>query len=150
MGMDVAAESGGKKRKKRGARPAMNVTPLVDVVLVLLIVLMITMPAIVSQDLLNERQLDISLPEASAAAPLIAQPKEIVINVDRQGAYTVLAKPHTKADLLMLLKQAEANNPGRTAVLIRADLAVLASITLSYSKISSVASAARQARALPV
>jgi biopolymer transport protein ExbD len=61
------------------------------------------------------------LPEASAAVPLVSQPKEIVINVDREGGYTVRSKPHTKADLFSLMKQAEANNPGRASILIRAD-----------------------------
>ncbi|TFH29407.1 MAG: biopolymer transporter ExbD [Myxococcales bacterium] len=40
MGMNVGAHGG----KKRGARPEMNVTPLVDVVLVLLIIFMVIMP----------------------------------------------------------------------------------------------------------
>jgi len=41
MGMNVGAPSAGKKTN---ARPEMNVTPLVDVVLVLLIIFMVIMP----------------------------------------------------------------------------------------------------------
>ena len=42
MGMHVGDSGGGKRRT--GAKPAMNVTPLVDVVLVLLIIFMVVTP----------------------------------------------------------------------------------------------------------
>lgn len=44
MGMSVEP-----KGKKRGARPELNVTPLVDVVLVLLIIFMVMTPLVVKQ-----------------------------------------------------------------------------------------------------
>lgn len=43
MGMEIEASSRGKKKGR--AKPEMNVTPLVDVVLVLLIIFMVVMPA---------------------------------------------------------------------------------------------------------
>jgi biopolymer transport protein ExbD len=98
-----------------------NVTPLVDVVLVLLIVFMITMPMIVRMDTLRERELSVVLPQASEAAPLTSKPKELFVNVDIDGHYSVRKEPQTEDSLLKLLMQAQADNPGRATVKIRAD-----------------------------
>lgn len=98
-----------------------NVTPLVDIVLVLLIVFMVTMPAIVAEDARNERELDLQLPQASQAAPLTKQPAEILVNVRSTGAYVVKGDVLTKEELAKQLSQAATDNPGRVAVLIRAD-----------------------------
>jgi biopolymer transport protein ExbD len=98
-----------------------NVTPLVDVVLVLLIVFMITMPTIVKMDSMKERELDVVLPQASEAMPLIARPKELFVNVDVDGHYAVKQAQQSEQELLRLLEQAEADNPGRATVVIRAD-----------------------------
>ncbi|MBL8936104.1 MAG: biopolymer transporter ExbD [Archangium sp.] len=51
MGMHVGDSGGGKRRT--GAKPAMNVTPLVDVVLVLLIIFMVVTPLLTKQLWLN-------------------------------------------------------------------------------------------------
>ena len=98
-----------------------NVTPLVDIVLVLLIVFMITMPTIVKMDAIKERELNVVLPQASEAMPLIAKPKETFVNVDVDGNYTVKQKRQSEQDLLKVLEQAQADNPGRATVVIRAD-----------------------------
>ena len=98
-----------------------NVTPLVDIVLVLLIVFMITMPTIVKMDAMKERELNVVLPQASEAMPLIAKPKETFVNVDVDGNYTVKQKRQSEQDLLKVLEQAQADNPGRATVVIRAD-----------------------------
>ncbi len=98
-----------------------NVTPLVDVVLVLLIVFMITVPTMVALDALKERELKVTLPQASEAKPLISKPKELVVNVDAEGHFIVQQAKLTEPDLLRVLEQAHADNPGRATVLIRAD-----------------------------
>jgi biopolymer transport protein ExbD len=98
-----------------------NVTPLVDVVLVLLIVFMITMPTIVRMDTLKEREMSVVLPQASEAAPLSARPKELYVNVDAEGHYKVRGDAQTEAELAKILAQAQADNPGRASVKIRAD-----------------------------
>ena len=51
MGMNVGSAGSGKRRG--GAKPAMNVTPLVDVVLVLLIIFMVVTPLLTKQLWLN-------------------------------------------------------------------------------------------------
>jgi biopolymer transport protein ExbD len=98
-----------------------NVTPLVDVVLVLLIVLMVTMPAIVSADLLAEREMDVLLPEASSARALTSEPNEIIVNVHESGRYTVQEKAHTTASLRELFMRQPAEAAQQAGVLIRAD-----------------------------
>jgi biopolymer transport protein ExbD len=98
-----------------------NVTPLVDIVLVLLIVFMITMPAIVSIDLLNERELNIALPRASEARPITSRIEEVVVNVEATGRYVVRGARKSDTGLYNLFRQAAADNPGHVAVVIRAD-----------------------------
>jgi biopolymer transport protein ExbD len=98
-----------------------NVTPLVDIVLVLLIVFMITMPTIVAAEALKERELSVILPQASEARPLTAKPKEVFVNVDADGNYIVRQARLSEQKLLQLLQQADADNPGRATVIIRAD-----------------------------
>jgi biopolymer transport protein ExbD len=100
-----------------------NVTPLVDIVLVILIVFMITVPSIVATSLMEERDMSIVLPRAGGAQPMIARPERIVVNVNVTGQYTVGGAPKSKDELNELLRQAAADNPGRTDVSIRADKA---------------------------
>jgi biopolymer transport protein ExbD len=70
-------------RPAGGPRSAINVTPLVDVVLVLLIIFMVVMPLV-------EKDLAVRIPaseqvETSSAVP----PDQIVVRVDRSGAFTI-------------------------------------------------------------
>ena len=65
--------------------------------------------------------MSVVLPEASEAMPLTARPKEVYVNVDRQGNIVVNGQRMNEAQLLTILRQAAANNPGRQSVIIRAD-----------------------------
>lgn len=98
-----------------------NVTPLVDIVLVVLIVFMITVPTMVTVDLMNEREMTVVLPAASEAKPITSRPTELFVNVDAAGRYVVAGETKTETELLQLFQQAQADNPGRAAVVIRAD-----------------------------
>jgi len=69
----------------------------------------------------EERQLDAVLPEATAAAPMTMPPKELVVNVDRDGRYFVRQEQLGEVGLAAQLRQAGADNPGFQAVLIRGD-----------------------------
>jgi biopolymer transport protein ExbD len=69
----------------------------------------------------QERELDVVLPQASEAMPLTAKPKELFVNVDREGRYVVNGQLLNEAALLATLEQAAASNPGRQTVIIRAD-----------------------------
>jgi len=98
-----------------------NVTPLVDIVLVLLIVFMITVPTIVTIELLKEREMSIALPEASEARPLTERVDQIVVNVASSGQVMVGGASHSHEELRALLRKESAAHPGRATVLIRAD-----------------------------
>lgn len=58
---------------------AINVIPLVDIVLVLLIILMVTANYIVSQNI------PMDLPDAATGQPPDAAPKQLAISLDREG-----------------------------------------------------------------
>jgi biopolymer transport protein ExbD len=53
--------------------------------------------------------------------PLLSKPKELVVNVTREGQYRVGGRQLNSQELLEALRQAEANNPGRQKVIIYAD-----------------------------
>lgn len=95
---------------------SLSLTPLIDVVFLLLIFFLVA-----TRFAEEERQMDILLPEASAAEPLIAQPKQLFVNVDRNGRYYIAGAELDQARLERALKQAWADNPGRQEVIIRGD-----------------------------
>jgi len=82
MGISLG-EGGGKRRA--GAKPAMNVTPLVDVVLVLLIIFMVVTPLLTKQLWLNvpPKPEETSPPPAADALP------PIVITLAKSGVTKV-------------------------------------------------------------
>jgi biopolymer transport protein ExbD len=76
-----------KDAKKGRAKPAMNVTPLVDVVLVLLIIFMVITPMMAQQFWLNlptqpEERAEPAPPPQDGEGP-------IVVSVDRQGVVRI-------------------------------------------------------------
>src|SRR5687768_16149869 len=117
----MAGGAGYADEGEEGMITDINVTPLVDIVLVLLIVFMITMPTIVVEEAIRERQLSVVLPQASEAMPLTAIPKEVFVTVTADGQYSVGGNMKTEAELFQVLQQAWADNPGRATVIIRAD-----------------------------
>jgi len=93
-----------------------DLTPMIDMVFNLLIFFMV-----VSQFASAERDLKVVLPEGSEAMPLTVKPKEIFINVDKDGRYFIRGREITEAELSQTLVQAAINNPASQAVIIRAD-----------------------------
>ena len=90
MGMHVSAGHG---KKKGRARPEMNVTPLVDVVLVLLIIFMVVMPAM-------HRSFWLYLPPAVEAAeerPPVDPSEPIVVTVNERGEYQINQEVYSDA-----------------------------------------------------
>lgn len=104
------------KINKGLALDGINLTPMIDCVFLLLIFFLV---ATRFEEL--ERELNVVLPQASEAMPLTSKPKELFVNVDREGHYILRAQQLTVADLLAVFKQAAADNPGRQTVIIRAD-----------------------------
>ena len=83
MGMHVGDSGGGKRRT--GAKPAMNVTPLVDVVLVLLIFFMVVTPLLTKQLWLNVPP----KPEENSPPPPADVLPPIVITLAKDGVTKV-------------------------------------------------------------
>ena len=98
------------------ALSSLSLTPLIDVVFLLLIFFLVA-----TRFAEEERELEVVLPQASEAKPLIAKPKELFVNVTVEGRYYVAGKLLDDQGLEIALKQAWQNNPGRQEVIIRAD-----------------------------
>src|SRR5687768_8534207 len=99
------------KINKGEALGGLNLTPIIDVVFLLLIFFLVA-----TRFEEEERSIDVVLPQASEAMPLVAQPKELFVNVDDRGRYFVSGQFVTEAELEAALVQAAANNPGRQTV----------------------------------
>jgi biopolymer transport protein ExbD len=96
-----------------------NLTPLIDVIFLLLIFFLVA--ARLDE---SEREMDVPLPSAASAAPMVSEPSELVINIDQAGNYIVAGDKLDAAALERTVQQAVANNPTSIAVLIRAHRSV--------------------------
>ena len=106
--------------EKRGGRRLMNqinVVPYIDVMLVLLVIFMVTAP------LINPGQIE--LPQVGKTADTPVQPMEVSIRTDqslwlRDRAKDAGERRVTRDELVGLIRQLQARNPGQ-AVVIAAD-----------------------------
>ena len=94
----------------------LSLTPLIDVVFLLLIFFLVT-----SEFEEEERRLDIVLPSATSAVPMISKPREIVVDIDESGSIFLSGQATDLGELQRLLRIAAANNPTNQTVVIRAD-----------------------------
>jgi biopolymer transport protein ExbD len=104
------------KIQKGTAAGIINLTPMIDVVFQLLLFFLIA-----TRFAEEERELDVVLPQASEAKPLIAKTNLLFVNIDREGRYFLNRQQVDLAVLETTLRQAAANNPGRRTVEVRAD-----------------------------
>lgn len=104
------------KIKKGSSLDSLNMTPLIDVVFQLVLFLLVTTRF--SQE---DRELDVVLPSASEAKPLIAQPKELFVNIDKDGKFFVDGKFMGSEEVKTVMQRAVDNNPVNQFVVIRAD-----------------------------
>ena len=102
--------------KHSSVASTLSLTPLIDVVFLLLIFFLVT-----SEFEDEERRLDIVLPSATSAVPMIGKSREIVIDIDSEGKVYLGGRPTTIHDLQPLLEKAVAENPTNQTVVIRAD-----------------------------
>lgn len=102
--------------KRSGVVANLSLTPLIDVVFLLLIFFLVT-----SRFEEEERRLNIVLPSATSAAPMIHRPREIVVDVDAQGNIYLRGQPTDFEELRRLLVSAVVNHPIHQSVIIRAD-----------------------------
>lgn len=101
---------------KKGTGGRLDLTPMIDVVFQLMIFFLVATRLEEA-----ERELDLTLPQASEASPLTIKPKEIFVNIDRQGRVVVSGQIMTHPELDSYLGQVAANNPGTQRVIIRSD-----------------------------
>jgi biopolymer transport protein ExbD len=103
---------------QKGATESMQlpIIPLIDTILNLLIFFLVT-----AKYAEAERELPVTLPEASEAQPVVSKSREMFINIDSRGRYVVDQKFLTLPELDRILRRAWVNNPGRACVVIRAD-----------------------------
>lgn len=100
----------------KGSNQLFDLTPMIDCVFQLLIFFLVA-----TRFAEEEREMEVMLPDASEAQPLTAKPQELFINIDDQGRYYVTGKLLALEELDPVLQRAWINNPGRQAVVIRAD-----------------------------
>ncbi len=107
------------KLKQGRAVESLSITPLIDVVFLLLIFFLVS-----TRFEEQERELQIDAPEATESLPLTFEPKQIFVNIDKQGRYFIDGDLQPLDQVDAHLEQAIANNPLTQTVIIRADKAV--------------------------
>lgn len=95
--------------------PALNLTPMIDVVFLLIIFFMVG-----SRFADDEREMAVRLPTTAETLSLTSLPDPLTIAVDRAGATTLDGTPVTADELLEELEAAKANFAGQ-AVVVRGD-----------------------------
>ncbi len=101
---------------KKHAVGSLSVTPLIDVVFLLLIFFLVA-----TRFAEEEREIEIELPTASQSLPLTAEPREMFINIDKNGQYFIEGKFRHPEEVEEIFRAAAANNPLTQTVVIRAD-----------------------------
>ncbi len=109
MGVQLDAGKGSK-----GAKPNINVTPLVDVVLVLLIIFMVVIPN------MQEHKTIELFPTTHATEDTDEEKEALVVTLAEDGSYHLGKEEVSKTALMNELRRLEADEPDR-AVLVRAD-----------------------------
>jgi len=94
---------------------SIEMTPLIDMVFLLLIFFLVA-----TSFNQAEREMQIALPFAKSSGPISASLREIIVNVDVDGALIVAGRTIATDDLTQLVKEAVARNPDQK-VSIRGD-----------------------------
>jgi biopolymer transport protein ExbD len=102
--------------KRSPIASTLSLTPLIDVVFLLLIFFLVT-----SEFEEEERRLEIVLPSATSAVPMTSKPREVIVDIDADGAVYLHGEMTSLEELQRLLGAAVASNPTNQTVVIRAD-----------------------------
>jgi len=97
----------------------LNLTPMIDVVFLLIIFFMVA-----TKFAEIERDLAVNPPSAKHAQPVTATPRELIINVTKDGRFLIAGVEYTPADLERLIAKAAKENPDQ-AVVVRGDRKVV-------------------------
>ena len=94
---------------------SIELTPLIDMVFLLLIFFLVA-----TTFRQEEREMQIALPFASSSAPISTMMRELIVNVDVEGAIIVGGRPTDEEGLGQLISEAVAVNPDQK-VTVRGD-----------------------------
>ena len=120
-------------RSKLEELPALNLTPMIDVLLCLIIFFVLGTKFIES-----ERQIELKLPQVKAGEALSAAPEKKLINVYSDGEITLDHKPVTLEELTGRLASVRAQYRA-LGVMVRGDG------TATFQRVASVLNACKQA-----
>lgn len=98
------------------ALTALQLTPLIDMVFLLLIFFLVA-----TRFADEDRELDVNLPSASQAQPLIAESRELFLNIDAEGRYFIDGQLAAAEDLESALGAAQSAQLSVETVVLRAD-----------------------------
>ena len=99
-----------KFRQVRRELPALNLTPLIDIVFLLLIFFMVT------TSFSRETRLLVSLPEASGSVENAAESIEVL--VDKEGGYAINGRRLVNAEVDSLVRGLELESGGDISLLV--------------------------------
>ena len=99
-----------KFRQVRRELPALNLTPLIDIVFLLLIFFMVT------TSVSRETRLLVSLPEASGSAENATESIEVL--VDKEGGYAINGRRLVNAEVDSLVRGLELESGGDVSLLV--------------------------------
>jgi biopolymer transport protein ExbD len=135
MEVDMSHKHHGADRVVEGKLPrehaAMNMTPMIDVLLVLLVIFMVTLP-------LGQRGLDVTLPEQTTDGPQPAAPHHIVLEYTSDKRLSINKQDVAMTDLGQRLRDLFADRTDKT-------MFVMAAGSLRYGDIVQVIDAAKGA-----
>ena len=122
------------KLRRGSALGALSMTPLIDIVFLLLIFFIVT-----SRFAQEDQEMDVQLPTATEARPLIMEPKELIVHIDEQGELYMGRQHLGVNDLERHLEQLVLQNPLHQSVVLRADR------RCSWERVSAVIDACHRA-----
>jgi biopolymer transport protein ExbD len=103
------------KAKATDSSPAIELTPVIDIVFLLLIFFLV---ATTFQQ--SEREMQIALPEAESGGPISVSLRELVVNIQADGTVIVGGRAVSTDDLRTIVGDAVEANPEQK-VTVRAD-----------------------------
>ena len=110
-----------QSRNRSASKRQIDMTPMIDCVFQLLLFFMVASHFDEESKMSGEGTLDANLPEAAAAMPMVARPREMFININTRGEFYVGGEKQSEPQLAERLRRSVIDNPGNQTVVIRGD-----------------------------